>query len=238
MSGRADPADGRAGRAGRPARRLRPRPDQPRRGSHARRAARQASRASALPDALLIVARRVQPRQSSALRAAADRARPADGGRAQHDRPRQARRARARRREASAKRTRRAGDRDRGGAQAAASTSCMARLERTAAAARARSAPATARPHDLLDPAAPGARHRDGARSSAKRRCGGSPTGSTACCCIRSPARSILAAMLFVMFQAVFAWCDDPGRRARRRRSPASADRLGNALPARLARAR
>ena len=65
------------GRAGRPARRLQPRARQPRRSGHPRRAARPAERrapARCAGDR----PRRLQPRQSPALRAAADRARPAD----------------------------------------------------------------------------------------------------------------------------------------------------------------
>ena len=48
------------------------------------------------------------------------------------------------------------------------------------------------------------------ARSSAKPRCGGSPTGSTRVLLHPFAGPLILAAILFVMFQAVFAWSAIP----------------------------
>ena len=204
-------------------------PGESRRSGHARRPARPAEgraparRAGDRP-------RRLQPRQSPALRAAADRARPADDRRAEHGRSRQARRARARSASACerelgvpvietvAVRRRgihRAAGRARRHALRAASAACtstvksdLIHLQRRAREI-ATAAVVTRNAGPPLDPPA---------------RRGAAPPGGR--------ARSSSPLIMFVMFQAVFAWSEAPSQLDRGRRRAGFRASRRDALPA------
>ncbi len=130
--------------------------------------------------------------------------------RAQHDRPRPARRAGASIRSALAARARRAGDPDRRGppprpaeAHEALGLAVGPRSLRARATIRAGVSATRASAVAARD------RHRRRDRRRPARRL---THGSTRCCCIRSLGPLILLALLFLMFQAVFAWAAAPMR--------------------------